>query len=173
MLAGILDGGPCQSIIDVGAGDGRWGKLIRVWAPRMHANVQRLVGLEIWPRYVKKYHLESIYDEVIISDLRCYLYWDQFDVVILGDVLEHLYQLAAYNFVELLKKQRARVYLTIPITPCPQNGTVYSNPYETHLYQWTHEELEHYGWKELHQGPNPNGLVTIGTYELGRESTCQ
>lgn len=165
MLTAILKGG-CQSVLDVGAGDGKWGKLIRSWASRMRVNVQELVALEIWPEYVKKHRLHETYDEVLVMDLRDYRDWPNHDVIILGDVLEHIHREEALTLIGMLLAVKARTYLTIPISPCPQDGAVYGNQYETHLDQWTHEELETLGWKQLHQGPNPNGLVMIGTYQL-------
>lgn len=167
MLTAILTG-KCTSILDVGAGDAKWGKLIRSWVPRMRANVQKIVAIEICPASVKKYHLRDIYDEVIIGDMRTYADWSEFDVVILGDVLEHVRRAEGIAVISRLRRTVARVYLTIPITDCPQDGTPYGNQHETHLDQWTHEELQAEGWEQLHQGLNPNGRVTIGTYVLRR-----
>lgn len=169
MLAAILEGGPCQGILDVGAGNGKWGKLIRSWVPGMHANVQRLVALEICSAYAKDYRLADIYDEVLVVDLRQYTGWDNgYDVIILGDVLEHVCRADALKLIGQLRRTTARVYLTVPISKCAQNGSIYKNSHETHLDQWTHEELEVEGWEELHRGLNPNGRVTIGTYTLRR-----
>jgi len=152
---------PNQRVVDIGAGDGRWGCLLK-------GKVLKLVAVEVWGKYVERHGLRQIYDEVIVKDARNFEAWDDFDVVVLGDVLEHMPHADALKLIETLKRKKLRAFLTVPITPCPQDGTVYGNPYETHLDQWTHGELEAQGWKLLHQGPNPNGLVTIGTYVLNR-----
>ena len=156
----VNNAGLLYSVIDVGAGDGKWGRLLK-------GLVRRIVAIEIWPKCVEKYKLNELYDEVMIRDARQFEEWDKFDVVILGDVLEHVPRADALELIEKLKRSGSRVYLTTPITPCPQNGTVYKNPHETHLDQWTHEELEALGWVRLHEGLNPNGKVMIGTYMLG------
>ena len=148
---------PNQRVVDIGAGDGKWGCLLK-------GKVQKLVGVEAWGKYVERYCLRDIYDEVIVGDVKNFKDWDDFDVVILGDVLEHLHRTDALKLIETLKKKKVKVFLTVPISICIQDGTVYGNPFETHLDQWTHEELEKLGWAKLHQGLNPNGRVMIGTY---------
>lgn len=167
MLASILSGSR-QKILDVGAGDGKWGGLIRSWKGPMHANVEKLWAIEIWPGYVKKYRLKKIYDEVLVGDMLTFTGWSEFDVVILGDVLEHVKRKDGLRLIAELRRSTARVYLTIPISECVQNGAVYKNPHESHLDQWTDEELEEEGWERLHKGLNPNGRVMIGTYVLRR-----
>lgn len=156
--------GPCNSILDVGAGDGKWGRLLKGIA-------KNLVALEIWKPCVEKLKSLDLYDAIVVGDVRFFNRWEDFDVIILGDVLEHIYRAESLSLIKTLKKEKARVYLTVPISPCPQDGTVYKNPYETHLDQWSHEELEALGWKLLHRGLNPNGRVMIGTYVLDGEST--
>ena len=148
---------PWCSVLDIGAGDGKWGKLLA-------EHVYKITGLEVWQDSIVNNKLNSIYDGMIQMDAREFEGWDGFDVVILGDVLEHLPYDDAVAFVERLKAKALDVYLTIPISECIQDGTVYGNPFETHLYQWTDKELVALGFKQLHAGPNPNGKVMIGTY---------
>lgn len=161
MAAEILTN-PCRCVLDVGAGDGKWGRILK-------GKVKRIVGLEVWSKYIRKYKLHTLYDKVVQADARRFNDWQRFDVIILGDVLEHMMRDDALALIEKLRQAGPRVYLTIPITPDPQDGSVYGNPYETHLDQWTHEELEAQGWKLLHRGLNPNKKVMIGTYVLDGE----
>lgn len=163
MLEGILSNSN-HRVVDVGAGDGRWGRLLK-------GKVRKLVAIEAWGKYVERYRLHDIYDEVFVEDVRNFKSWDDFDVVILGDVLEHMFRVDAIKLTQIFKQKELRAFLTVPITLCIQDGTVYGNPYETHLDQWTHKELETVGWKQLHQGLNPKGLVTIGTYVLNSGGT--
>lgn len=160
MIDRILSG-PHQRVLDVGAGDGKWGKLLKGLVPH-------LLALEVWPGYIKKYHLNDIYDVVIHGDLVKFDRFSEFDVIILGDVLEHLKRTDAIAVIDRLRQSGTRVFLTIPISKCVQDGTVYGNPYETHLDQWSHEELEAISWKVLHRGMNEAGTVEIGTYQLGK-----
>jgi len=158
MIERIL-AGPCSHVLDVGAGSGKWGCLLK-------GKVRHLTALEVWVPVVEKYRLGDPYDEVVISDVRHFNQWDEYDVAILGDVLEHMNWASALTVIERIKAAGIRAFLTVPISLCEQDGTVYGNPYETHLDQWTHEELEATGWKLLHRGTNEAGTVEIGTYEL-------
>jgi hypothetical protein len=155
-------------VVDVGAGAGKWGKLIREATSGIETP-PFLVAIEIWVSYLVQFGLHQIYDEVRVIDLRKVRDWDTYDVVILGDVLEHLSLSDALDLVGRLRDgSKAAVYLTIPITDCPQEGEDWGNPHETHRVQWTHQQLCELGWKQLHQGPNPEETVVIGTYELLR-----
>lgn len=158
MTDAIIKADP-RLICDVGAGDGKWGRLLR-------GHVCGIVALEVWPGAAEEHKLGEIYDEVIIADAREYSNWNRYDMVIFGDALEHMTREQSTNVIGRLKRLSIDVFLTIPITPCPQDGAVYDNPYETHLDQWTDEELRAFGWSQLHVGPNPSGKVMVGTYRM-------
>ena len=161
MLAMILEDTD-RAVIDVGAGTGKWGRLLV-------GKMRRIAGLEVWGPYVEKHRLADHYDELIICDARRFTAWAEYQVVILGDVLEHMPRRDATALVRALREAGPQVFLTVPVTPCIVDGSVYGNPYETHVDQWTNGELVDQGWLRLHLGPNPNGLVQVGTYVLGRE----
>ena len=151
---------PKVNVIDVGAGEGKWGKLLK-------GKVDLVNGIEVWEPYIKKYNLLSLYDTLHNVNMMEFKYDDaDYDVMILGDVLEHLKYEDAITFINEAKKHVATIYLIIPISLCVQDGSYYGNPFESHLYQWKDEELkELFGFKSIHVGFNPNGLVKIGTYK--------
>lgn len=72
---------PESSILDVGASDGKWRTLLPEY-PNMDA-------VEIFEPYVEWNRLREIYREVFIGDIRTFEY-DYYDMVIIGDVLEHM-----------------------------------------------------------------------------------
>lgn len=153
---------PKQNIIDFGAGEGKWGR-------RLCQKVQRIDGVEIWGPNIEKCCLKVHYNSIFECDMRVFFksrfYCKKYDTAILGDVLEHLHYKDALKFIEDLKKEINTIFLIIPITLCIQDGWAIGNPYETHLYQWTDSEVQQkLGFKLLHMGSNPNGLVQIGTY---------
>ena len=146
-------------ILDVGCGDGKWSEYLK-------GKVNHIHGIEICKKYIDKYDLKHKYTLLYNVDASNFDSYDIYNVIILGDVLEHLEHDKAIELINELKKNNLIIYLTIPISKCIQDGKVYGNPYETHRYQWTHEELVELGFKQLHEGFNPNGLVKIGTYEM-------
>ena len=155
MLNAILGWAPLR-VIDVGAGTGKWGRLLHERVP--------MDALEIWQPYVLQYGLAEYYDRVYVDDARAFGYWRAYEVAILGDVLEHMPKDDARSLVTKMLIAELKLFLSIPVTDCPQKGEPFGNPYEEHVAQWTHEELLADGWRELHQGPVPSGLATVGTY---------
>lgn len=133
-----LDG--IDSILDVGPGWGIWGEMLRPWFPEAW-----LSAVEIFKPYVDRYDLKKKYDYVYLEDVRDMStrfaesgYRRGFDLVIFGDVLEHMPKPDAVGVVEALLRRYALI--SIPIGECPQEGTE-ENPYEEHVATWSTEEV--------------------------------
>ena len=130
----LADAGPL-SVLDIGPGVGTYAKLLRGPA------VARITGLEVWPPYVETYRLREHYDELIIGDARV-APLPAADVVILGDVLEHMSRAEALNlWRRCATTARRAIYLSIPIVHYPQ-GEIESNPHEVHVEDdWDHDSV--------------------------------
>lgn len=123
------------TILDVGAGDGGYAKLIKPILPD-----SKIDGIEVWEPYIKEYNLESLYDNVIQVDVREHEDFN-YDLVIFGDVLEHMSEADALAVWEKASKQAKWGIISIPIIHCPQ-GDVGGNPYEIHVEDhWTTERV--------------------------------
>lgn len=130
----IRDNSP-QTILDVGAGAGKYGHLIR--AIYIDAKID---AVEIWEPYIKKYKLKSLYNKVYQIDIREFSNFN-YDIVILGDVLEHMAKEDAVKVMEMVKSQAKMAIISIPVCHCPQ-GHVHGNPYEEHVKDdWTYDEV--------------------------------
>lgn len=145
-----------RRVVDVGAGEGKWGRILRDHVP--------IDAIEVWQPYIEKFSLADRYDVVHRVDAREFDGWPAYDIGVLGDVLEHMPKEDARAMVEKMSAAGLTLFLSIPVTDCPQDGEPFGNPYEKHVAQWTHEELIADGWQELHRGPVPSGLATVGTY---------
>lgn len=122
------------TILDIGAGEGTYAKLLR---PGLDGT--RFIGVEIWKPYLSAYRLTDIYDEVLIGDART-MALPTADVVILGDVLEHMTHDEALTLWQRSRTlARQAVFASIPIIYAPQ-GAVNGNTHETHVHTWTHTE---------------------------------
>ncbi|WP_054565958.1 bifunctional 2-polyprenyl-6-hydroxyphenol methylase/3-demethylubiquinol 3-O-methyltransferase UbiG [Frankia sp. R43] len=123
------------SVLDIGAGAGGYARICRQACP-----AARLTAVEIWEPYVARFGLASLYDEVLVGDART-LALPAVDVVILGDVLEHM---IAAEAVELWARARAAsrlgVLASLPVVPYPQ-GAVEGNPHEEHRETWSHARV--------------------------------
>ncbi|MDQ2814172.1 MAG: class I SAM-dependent methyltransferase [Actinomycetota bacterium] len=123
------------TIVDVGPGVGTYAKLLAGPA------VTRMIGIEVWEPYVHTYRLRDYYDELIIGDVRT-VPVPAADVVILGDVAEHMSAgEAADVWAKCARAARRAVYLSIPIVHYPQQS-IEENPYEVHVEEdWNHEKV--------------------------------
>lgn len=123
------------SILDIGAGKGIYGTLARI----AH-EVAVIDAVEVWEPYIDEYNLKSIYNNVYNKDARDI---DDFayDVVIFGDVLEHMSKEDAIAVWNRCAKEARYGIISIPIIHYPQ-GHIHDNPYEEHIKEdWTPLEV--------------------------------
>ena len=124
-----------QSIIDIGAGAGKYGQLSKEILPGCHTT-----AVEIWAPYAIQFGLDKIYDRVDICDARIYPF-QEVDLVIMGDVLEHMTKEDALALWERISKVAKNAVISIPIVHYPQDEYE-GNPYEIHIEDhWTHEKV--------------------------------
>jgi len=120
-------------LLDIGPGAGAYADMARTVGPVPH-----LTCVEIYEPYVDLFKLDRKYDHVIVGDARL-VPLPRADVVILGDVLEHM---TLADAVAVWGRCRAAarfgVWLSLPIVPWPQ-GPERGNEHEAHLHTWSHE----------------------------------
>ena len=127
-------------ILDVGAGSGTYFDALR------SAGYQGgLEAVEVWEPYINEFHLEDKYDIVYSMDIRSKNFLnameDSFDVVIFGDILEHMSKEDALELWAALPKITNYALIAIPIIHYHQ-GEINGNPYEVHVKDdWSHEEV--------------------------------
>ena len=125
-----------KTVLDIGPGEGIYGKIVRKYSPE----TEKLVGVEIWGPYIESFRLREFYDEVWICDARIYPDF-KYDLVILGDVLEHISKEDALALWNKISKQAKYALISIPITHFHQ-PMVNGNPYEKHIKEdWTIKEV--------------------------------
>jgi glycosyltransferase involved in cell wall biosynthesis len=112
-----------ERILDVGPGQGTYSELLRNLGYRMDA-------VEVWAPYVEQFELKKKYDNVYIADIREFNLQD-YDFIILGDVLEHLYTEDAQRLIDNMLFLKKKCLVAIPYM-MSQDGEEYGNEYETH-----------------------------------------
>jgi 2-polyprenyl-3-methyl-5-hydroxy-6-metoxy-1,4-benzoquinol methylase len=125
-----------KTVMDVGAGAGIYSNMIR---QLFNKNVE-ITGVEIWAPYISQFLLKVKYDKLIEADIR---EMDDFkyDVVILGDVIEHMSESDAVALWKKISKQARYAIIALPTIHMPQ-GAAYGNPYEVHVEEdWTPERV--------------------------------
>jgi trans-aconitate methyltransferase len=131
-VARIVDLGPTR-ILDVGPGIGTYVDLLRPVMPNSH-----WTGLEFHEPYVTRYDLTRKYDALIVGDVRAYTWSSDWDMVIFGDVLEHLDLPEAMSAWRAALRRSKHVLASIPIVHYPQ-GECEGNINESHRVTFEHE----------------------------------
>ena len=124
-----------KRILDVGPGEGKYGKMFKVVGRDIEA-------VEIFAPYVTQYNLTKLYDRVHIQDIRTFwCTWEQYDIAILGDVLEHLVVKDAEKLLEFFTKKNIPILVLIPYSYV--QGISHGNEHEVHEQSDLTEELFH------------------------------
>ena len=116
-------------VLDVGAGAGKHGKLVRAHLPAAH-----LEGVEPTESYHAKFALSEIYHRLYPLSIQAFLQEHSrqtYDLVIIGDVLEHLFRSEALDVLDCLL-YRTTWLLALWPTNMPQNDEYDNNKYEIH-----------------------------------------
>jgi hypothetical protein len=117
-----------NSVLDVGAGAGKHGKMVRELCPQA-----RIGGVEPTKVYIDEYKLKEVYDELYEMDLMSYCdkqASERHDVVIFGDVLEHFFRSQAIDYLDYFL-YRAQWVIAIWPSQMPQDAWE-GNGYEIH-----------------------------------------
>jgi hypothetical protein len=130
------------SILDVGAGFGRWGFLCRCHlgpgesltaTPRQDLRIE---AIEIFSRNINPVY-DAVYDKVHKGDARVMLSaLGNYDVILCGHVIEHFEKDEAWRFISEMKSHaKIAVILALPFNDGLREG-VCGNPNEAHLSVW-------------------------------------
>ncbi|MFF4292090.1 class I SAM-dependent methyltransferase [Streptomyces vinaceus] len=126
-----------QTVIDVGAGSGTYAEAVRARSPWKG----RWTAVEVWEPYVSRFGLDGLYDAVVVADA-CQLdeWFYRADLVIAGDVLEHMPRADAIGLLDRIRAHAVNLIVSVPVLHLEQ-GAVYGNPYEAHVDHWTADEM--------------------------------
>lgn len=126
-----------RTVIDVGAGSGTYATAVRAHS----AWKGRWTAVEAWEPYVDRFGLSGLYDGVVVADARRLTApFYRADLVIAGDVLEHMPRAGAVRLLDMIRAHAANVIVSVPVLHLDQ-GAVYGNAYETHVDHWTADEM--------------------------------
>ena len=129
-----------KSILDIGIGTGKYGLLFReyldVWNVKTpyDSRETEIVGVEIFEDY--RTPVWDMYDKVYIGNALEVpeIYEKTYDLLFLGDVIEHF---EIEDALTLFKKLKYRnIIIVTPIRVSAQKA-VYSNEYEKHISSWS------------------------------------
>jgi len=137
------------SVLDVGCGFGMWGFLCRTYLDVFQERFRpedwqvRIDGLELFDPYIQA-HQRALYTSIRIADIRAAAETlDEYDLIIAGDVIEHLDKDDAERVLDVLyAKARRALLVNIPLGETgwehPEN---HGNPGELHRSAWSVEDF--------------------------------
>ncbi len=144
-----------KSLLDVGLGNGKLGFVARDLLDvmlgeryRRDAWQTRIDGVEVFPDYIQG-HQRLIYDHIYIGDAwRVLPGLEPYDMIVLGDVLEHFTKERAWEFLETcMALTQHHLILNLPLGDVWEQPEIYKNPYEKHRSVWNWNELSPFVWK--------------------------
>lgn len=138
-----------DSILDVGCGEGTYYDLL-------HDYFKNIEGVEVYKPNIENYHLEEKYSKVYNVDIKDFEY-DYYDIIIFGDILEHLEVEEAQKVLEYALDRCREVIVAVPY--CYKQGIEYGNVYEIHKQDDLTPSimLERYPYLELLYGNSEYG----------------
>ena len=125
--------GKNEKILDVGIGSGVYGKLMKAF---YYENID---GVDVWSRDIEKMGLNYIYDNIYIENVLDFEF-DHYDLIIMGDVLEHI---PLKESKELLNKfingKASKLFIQVPYMYENKNAW-HGNEKEIHLQDEINKE---------------------------------
>jgi len=114
--------GTNATILDVGACDGKWRDLL--------PDYQYMDAIEIFEPNITEYALDEKYEHVICGSIVDFEY-EHYDLIIFGDVLEHM-NVRDAQFVLKYARERCDDYI-IGVPWQYEQGELYGNKFEKHI----------------------------------------
>ena len=124
-----------STILDIGAGRGAYATILFPYLPNTIFD-----AVEVWEPYVDQFGLKRKYRNVFIEDARNHEDFN-YDLVIFGDVLEHMKEQDAVDLWNRASSQSTFGLISIPTVHMPQDE-IDGNPYEIHEEEdWSTERV--------------------------------
>lgn len=114
-----------STVLDIGAGRGAYATILNPYLPHTIFD-----AVEVWTPYIEQFNLKNKYRNIFNVDAREHDNFD-YDLVIFGDILEHMPMKDAVNLWNRAAEQAKFMLISIPIVHMPQEE-IDGNPYEIH-----------------------------------------
>jgi ubiquinone/menaquinone biosynthesis C-methylase UbiE len=144
-----------SSILDIGAGYGKWGFLSKKYYWQISGNYETqpvVAGIDIFLPHLKSLKRMDSYDFLVNSDAANIPFKDHsFDTIIAAEIIEHMKKEDGFRFVSEIKRvAKKRVIVTTPNFKSIRPGHIGIdgfNKFEGHLSFWSVSELQRLGFK--------------------------
>jgi 2-polyprenyl-3-methyl-5-hydroxy-6-metoxy-1,4-benzoquinol methylase len=135
-------------VCDIGPGEGKYGRLVKQRAIE-DGFPSHVTAIEIDPSYVETYRLRSTYDDVIVADAVDLIDTPRirFDLVIIGDCIEHTRKSAVIDLLNFLVYRTGHICIVFPEATVQDDRDEHTA--EAHISTWSEEDFR--GWNTLHK----------------------
>jgi hypothetical protein len=143
-----------SSALDVGAGAGKYGHLLRQVVPECDRT-----AVEVHEAYVEQYGLRDVYARVAVDDIRNWHRCNEqenFDLVLVGDCLQHLPKSDGVDFLNAMVYRSAWLLVLVPefVVQGPGEAT----PHEVHRSVWSERDFH---WHDLWAWDNARAMTLL------------
>lgn len=111
-----------SEVLDVGACDGVWFNILSEW--------YTMDAVEVWKPNIEQYRLGEKYRSVFNVKIQDFTF-DHYDLVLFGDVIEHMTVEDAQKVLAYAKEHSDMVIVAVPFLF--KQDAIYGNPYERHI----------------------------------------
>lgn len=125
-IARMLKQNSTLRVLDIGCGSGNYGKLLY----RFKGQVD---GIEVFEPNIRKFKLREIYNSVYSCNALGFNFYDDYNIFILGDILEHLTPKDARELLDTLKNSQNCGLIVVAVPFLYEQDEIDSNKYEIHL----------------------------------------
>lgn len=151
-----------KNLLDIGAGAGKYGKIVK----DLNKGV-KIVALEIEKDYINKFKLEKIYDEVWNMPanklIRPSYYEKNFDVILMGDVIEHMKKSEGIDLINFLIYRSKWIIIKFPHMYVQNSVEGYNS--EAHISVWSDKDFENFERTRLYEEENIRMIILKGYLE--------
>lgn len=125
-----------DSVLDIGAGEGKYGEMLRRVQPKT-----KRVAVELDADYVEEYKLRDLYDEVWGADAADLMnHLDRvYDAVILGDCIEHMRKSVGLDLLNVLVYRSRIIIVKFPLQMIQDSYQGHKS--EAHISVWSEHDF--------------------------------
>ena len=134
------------SVLDIGAGFGKYGFLCREYLDCSHDHSygtfsRRIEAIEIFEQYLTPVH-QFVYDRVLVGDALKLIptLGTKYDLTLMIDVLEHFTKSDGQRLLDSTLAKSKSLLVSVP-RDIGNQSEVFGNQYEAHRAEWTGKEL--------------------------------
>ena len=156
-----------EKILDVGFGGGVYGKILKAFY------YEHIDGVDVWPENINEMGLNFIYDNIFIENVLDFEF-ERYDLIIMGDVLEHMSLEDSKNLLnKFTHGKAAKLFIQVPYM-YENHHEWQGNPYEVHIQDEINEEYmeREFPFLELLQIDTVPAHMTVVGRETGEDTYC-